>query len=222
VCIIIVYYNNNISFRILRFACVCAKSARLFGTENKWPGRGGCVRGKKETRHECNVAFCPRPFAISLQPPPPPPPLLGPSLVYTLVRIMYTYTYNNMQYYIVLLLQSVLLFPSGDARKSLFYGKQHCLETLGDTKYSRFVLFVECLAALKNVVWWRQWRAKCTAVDEPLRAGGRAQYRPRWRTRSGIIYYYYGLLRVARGKQVLRPSNIILRVTCAVLRLFNG
>jgi len=78
-----------------------------------------------------------------------------------------------MQYNIVLLLQSVLLFPSGDARKSLFYGKQRCLETRGDTKYSRFVLFVECLyiEALKNVVW-RQWRAKCTAVDEQLRAGG--------------------------------------------------
>lgn len=61
-----------------------------------------------------------------------------------LVHNIYIY---NLQYNIVLLLQSVLLFPSGEARKSLFYGKQHCLETRGDTKYSRFVLFVECLAA---------------------------------------------------------------------------
>jgi len=127
--IYIVYYynNNNISFRILllRFACVYKKCAFVSFTENKWPGRGGCVHGKEETRSECNVAFCPQSFAISLPSPLPPSAARCARAVYN----------------IVLLLQSVLLFPSGDALKSLFYGKQHCLETRGDTKYSRFVLF---------------------------------------------------------------------------------
>jgi len=74
-----------------------------------------------------------------------------------------------VQYNIVLLLQSVLLFPSGDARKSLFYGKQRCLETRAATQNIRALSVVRRRVSRRRVEKRRVASEMYTAVDEPLR-----------------------------------------------------
>lgn len=117
--------------------------------------RGGCivrVRGKEDPSTGA-TAFCPQQLAVYRT-------AASARNLYLYTRCRFPFLQNRAS---PILLRR--LFPSGDARKSLFYGKQRrgtlCL---GDTKYSQKqhcvrtnskLMFVSFLAAASTAVCWR-------------------------------------------------------------------
>lgn len=125
------------------------------------------------TRRECNAAFCPQRRSLFLS-----------STTTTAIathRRSHTHIYVTHSIISFYFFSRFFLFPSGGARKSLFYGKQHCtVWKLVATQNIRalcrtyILLYIYNRRVLSSAVEKRQWRAKCTR-------GCKGETPPPWR-----------------------------------------